>query len=358
MTPWQPLRDVDPTECGGFRLTHLLGEGGFGTVFLGFRPDVSHAAAVKIFKSEYGQSDIWRQRFRREIKLIEKMAGVHTADLLAAGGSDNPPWLAMRYVHAPPLHRLVHQYGAFDVLPAWWLATGLAEALAEIHAKGILHRDLKPQNILVEQTGLKIIDFGISRSVNEDGITVEPRFFGSDQYCANEHLLDPRAATEKSDVFALGVVLVWVTTGRTPFQACTISERLMGMPPDLDGVPEPLYELIESCLANDPKNRPTALTVFRTALNHLTDFAVPLASVAGLPLPAEIRDYVEDWAAEPIPELALAATGGGNSTGSELSAGVPRSKTAGSPPKRTDFSTDWVARWHNAARRRRDSYGR
>ncbi|WP_433130159.1 serine/threonine protein kinase [Micromonospora sp. CA-240977] len=358
MMPWQPLRDFDPTECGGFRLTHLLGEGGFGTVFLGFRPDIPDAAAVKIFKSEYGKSDIWRQRFCREITLIEKMAGVHTADLFDSGGQDSPPWLAMRYVHAPPLHRLVHQYGAFDVLPAWWLATGLAEALAEIHAKGILHRDLKPQNILVEQTGLKIIDFGISRSVTGDGITAEPKFFGSDQYCANEHLLDPRAATEKSDVFALGAVLVWVTTGRTPFQTCTVVERLMGMTPDLDGVPEPLYELVESCLANDPKNRPTALTVFRTALDHLTDYAVPLASEAGLPLPAEIRDYVEDWAAEPVPVLAFATTGGGSSTGSEVSAGMPRSTTAGSLSKRADFSADWVSRWHNAARRRRDSYGR
>jgi serine/threonine protein kinase len=109
MTPWQPLRDNDPTECGGFRLTHLLGEGGFGTVFLGFRPDIPDAAAVKIFKAEYGSSDVWRQRFCREIKLIEKMAGVHTADLFDSGGQDSPPWLAMRYVHAPPLNRLVHQ---------------------------------------------------------------------------------------------------------------------------------------------------------------------------------------------------------------------------------------------------------
>lgn len=103
MVPWQPLRADDPTECGGFRLTHRLGQGGFGTVYLGFRSDIDEPAAVKIFSSQYASSHLWRQRFRREIELIKTMAGLHTAALLDSGGEDEPPWLATRYVHAPSL---------------------------------------------------------------------------------------------------------------------------------------------------------------------------------------------------------------------------------------------------------------
>ncbi|MDZ5447073.1 serine/threonine-protein kinase [Micromonospora sp. 4G57] len=359
MVSWQPLQAGDPRECGGFHLTHRLGQGGFGTVFLGFRPDLPDPAAVKIFTSQYAGSPQWRKRFLREIEMIKTMAGLHTAALLDSGGHDEQPWLATRYVHAPPLHTLVHQYGAFDVLPAWWLATGLGEALAEIHAKGILHRDLKPQNILVEGSGIKVIDFGISRFSEGGGITVDPSFFGSSEYCANEHLLDPRKATEKSDVFALGAVLVWVTTGRTPFDGVMPHDRLAGFPPNLDLVPESLYDLVESCLAADPANRPTALTVFRTALDHLTDFAVPLASEAGLPLPPEIRDFVDAWAAEPVPvpTFVLVSTGG---SGVGAAAYEPHRGTGGGDGASAagrDFSTGWVARWRDVVDRRRDSYG-
>ncbi|MGH3712911.1 MAG: serine/threonine protein kinase [Micromonosporaceae bacterium] len=367
MGPWQPLHTGDPEHCGGFRLTHRLGDGGFGTVFLGFRPDVSVPVAVKVFRSEYAGSELWRRRFLREIELIKEMAGVHTAALVDSGGRDTPPWLATRYVHAPSLDRLVHLYGAFDHLCAWWLATGIGEALAEIHAKGILHRDLKPQNILVEQTGVKIIDFGISRFTSGPGLTADSTFFGTHQYTANEHLLDPREASEKSDVFALGAVLVYATTGRTPFQGIPPSERLAGRPPNLDGVPDELYDLVESCLATNAEHRPTALTVFRTALGHLADFAVPLASETGLPLPPEIRDFLDEWRAVPIPvpELAVAASGSAElgSTGSPRSGGASATGPARTPEARPGkrpnpaFDAAWLSRWRSAAERRRDRYG-
>ncbi|GAB3863907.1 hypothetical protein GCM10029963_73430 [Micromonospora andamanensis] len=90
MVPWRPRDAGDPDECGGFRLTHRIGSGGFGTVFLGFRADIKLPAAVKIFTSPKVTAPAWRERFRREIKLIEQMAGVHTAELLDSGGEDDP----------------------------------------------------------------------------------------------------------------------------------------------------------------------------------------------------------------------------------------------------------------------------
>jgi serine/threonine protein kinase len=357
MAPWQPLGEEDPRTCGGFHLANLLGDGGFGRVFLGFRSDIDGPVAVKIFKPEFASSKKWRERFLREIRAIEAMGGMHTAALIDAGSGDDPPWLAMRYVHAPSLDKVIYQYGPFDQLGAWWLATSLGEALAEIHAKGILHRDLKPQNILIERTGVKVIDFGISRFVDGSRVTTDSSFFGTRQFAPNEHLLDPRDATEKSDVFALGMVLAYAMTCRTPFHDRTDSERLMGCPPDLDGVPDELYELVESCLAIQPERRPTAMAVFRAALGHLTDFAVPLASEPGLPLPPEIRDFIDAWTAEPVPapDLVVATSssapsvpGGGGS--------IPPAEPVRS--SRATFDPTWLSKWHDAAKQRRDRYGK
>jgi serine/threonine protein kinase len=280
--------------------------------------------------------------------------------LLDSGDTDDPPWLATRYVHAPPLDRLVRQYGAFDELPAWWLAASLGEALAEIHAKGILHRDLKPQNVLVERTGIKVIDFGISRFSSGSEITDTAERFGSFPYCANEHLLDVRNATAESDVFALGATLVWATTLRTPFEGMPVHDRLAGAPPSLHGVPAALVDLVGACLALNPADRPTALQVFQRALGRLTDQAVPLARGSGLPLPPEVQDFVEAWEAEPIPEpdLALVTTGSGTSgeAAGEARAGG-RSGAGGDQPPGV-FGTDWRGRWHRAAEHRRESFGR
>ncbi|MEV6965273.1 serine/threonine-protein kinase [Hamadaea sp. NPDC051192] len=366
MGPWQPMQAGDPDQCGGFRLTHRIGEGGFGTVFLGFRPDIADPAAVKIFKPGYGASPVWRSRFLREIDAIKRMAGAHTAALLDADGNGDPAWLATRYVHAPPLNTLVGQYGAFDTLCAWWLATGLGEALAEIHAKGILHRDLTPRNILVTSTGVKVIDFGISRFTDTDGVTTDSSFFGSVDFTANEHLLDPRQATEKSDVFALGAVLVYVTTGRPPFHQVSAADRLQGALPNLDGVPDELYDLVESCLTPTPAYRPTAMNVFRTALGCLADFAVPLASDSGLPLPMEIRDFVEQWVASPVsvPDLVVVSAGGAAADSAAISIGDATksqhtdSRHPDNAPPKSAFGDEWRARWRSAAARRRDGYGR
>ncbi|GAA3572639.1 hypothetical protein GCM10022419_061940 [Nonomuraea rosea] len=366
MEPWQPLQAGDPDECGGFSLTHRLGQGGFGVVYLGSRHDIGGPAAVKIFKQDYARSSIWRQRFLREIEAIKKMAGVHTAALLDADGSGDPAWLATRYLHAPSLDRLIGGgFGYFDELCGWWLAAGLGEALTEIHAKGILHRDLKPQNILVDQTGLKIIDFGISKFTEGPGITMDASFFGSRQFTANEHILDPRKATEESDVFSLGSVVVYAMIGQTPFHGIDDGQRIRGCEPNLDGLSDGMRSWVKKLLASEPKGRPTAMTVFREAFDKLADYAVPLTSESGLPLLPEIRDYIDQWTLQPVPmpDRVLVTTVS-SSSGRGSAGGLPEpGKPPGSKPPpgglpKPEFDDVWLARWHGAAEHRRGSYGR
>lgn len=360
MGSWQPLGATDPTACGGFRLTHRLGEGGFGAVYLAYRADVAGPAAVKIFKSDYAADSAWRQRFRREIEAIRLMAGIHTAALIAEGGSDDPLWLATRYVHAPSLDKLIEKYGPFDQLGAWWLAGALSEALIEIHAKGILHRDLKPQNIMVEEAGLRVIDFGISRLASASSVTTSEKFFGTAAYAAMEHLEDPRRATEKSDIFALGAVLGYATTGQSPYGEFSYSKRLrFNPPPKLDGVPDQLVDLVHHCLQDEPQQRPTASEVLTLALDQLANYGVPLVSQSGIPLPAEIRDFVEAWAEEPIPAPTLITTGAGRTPDrTPDSSGIsPRPGTDRPSVPKAGFDTSWRRRWNDGLDKRRRQYG-
>ncbi|MGP3935326.1 serine/threonine protein kinase [Nonomuraea sp. KM88] len=368
MDPWQPLQAEDPSECGGFRLTHFLGRGGFGAVFLGFRPDVLGAAAVKIFKSDFTSSSTWLARFRREIEAVRDMGGVHTAGLLDAGADDDPPWIATRYVQAPSLYTLIRKCGPVDSIGGWWLAAGLAEALTEIHAKGIVHRDLKPQNILIGTEGLHVIDFGISRYLGETGVTTAGTpFFGSRQFAAVEQLIDPRDADERTDIFALGGVLVYALTGRPPFVEVTDGQRRQGWSPDLDLMPDELYEMTEACLAFNPENRMRCSAVLTEAVDRLTDFAVPLVAETGPPLPNAHRALVDLWASAVLPEPPGLPTNGGvrldtSSTsgpdgGVLVSSGSGMGSGSGGGRARQSYDSDWLQRWHGTAKRRRGEYG-
>lgn len=363
---WEPLEALDPTECGGFQLTHRVGEGGFGDVFLGYRSDIQVPAAVKIIKSDHLADRVKRNRFKQEIELLGKMSGMHTAALLDADGDAVPPWLATQYIHAPSLYALICRYGPLDELGAWWLVTSLAEALIEIHTKQILHRDLKPQNVLVARTGLHVIDFGISRYVQSNGMTADSKFFGSREFAPKEQLNDPRTVTERSDVFALACVAVYAITGRPPFHYASLQDRFTDAPPDLTDVPTGIYALLEACLSAAESERPVASAVYAAALDRLLGYGVPVVSETGLPLLAEIRDFVDDWCAQPIPAspftlvpvgVASATSGLGSDAGGGAPAGSGTAPTKAPGPEWSGFGADWVGRWNSTAKKQRESFG-
>jgi serine/threonine protein kinase len=174
--------------------------------------------------------------------------------------ADGPvPWLAMEYVSGEPLERAVTRDGPFPPGRLRVLAAQLAEGLCAIHAAGLVHRDLKPGNVLLAADGPRIIDFGVSRTLGVDGGTQAGDIVGTPGFLSPEQA-EGGEASAASDVFSLGAVLAFAGTGRRPFGLGDLTSRVyrvLHAAPDLDGIPEgEVRELIERCLAKDPAARP------------------------------------------------------------------------------------------------------
>ena len=177
-----PLAAGDPVQVGGYQLRFRLGAGGMGRVFLGFSP-AGRAVAVKVVHPELARDPEFMQRFRREVRAAESVSGAYTAPVVAAGPDDDPPWLATAFVAGPTLADLIEQAGPLPEAAAWRLAGGLIEALQAVHARGLVHRDLKPTNVLLAADGPRVIDFGISRALVGATMTASRVIMGTPGSC-------------------------------------------------------------------------------------------------------------------------------------------------------------------------------
>ena len=256
----EPLATNDPRQVGVFRLHARLGAGGMGRVYLGYSPG-GRAVAVKVVHPELAGDPEFMLRFRREVEAAEAVSGAYTAPVVGAGPDDSPPWLATAYVAGPSLDGLVDRAGPLPEGAVWRLAGGLIEALQAIHARGLVHRDLKPGNILIAADGPRVIDFGISRALQGAGtvLTAARTTMGTPAYMSPEQA-EGREIGPSSDVFSLGSVIAFAATGAAPFDGdnvFSIAYRVVHAEPDLRRVPPSLRDLVAGCLAKDPAARPS-----------------------------------------------------------------------------------------------------
>jgi eukaryotic-like serine/threonine-protein kinase len=255
----EELQPGDPERVGPYQLAGVLGAGGMGRVFLGWSPG-GRPVAVKVIRPELAADPEFRARFRREVAAARAISGVYTAQLVDADTDSPAPWLATAYVHGPSLNEAVASFGPLPAASVLVLAAGLAEALAAVHAMGLVHRDLKPSNVLLAADGPRVIDFGISRAAESTSLTSTGQFIGSPGYVSPEQARGSQVGPP-SDIFSLGAVLAFAASGNGPFGAGStpaVVYRAVHEPPTLDGVPEELRPLIGMCLAKEPGHRPTA----------------------------------------------------------------------------------------------------
>lgn len=283
------LQRGDPGSVGGYQLLGRLGSGGMGQVFLGVSPS-GRRVAVKLIHPVHAGEDHFRERFAREIEAARRVGGFHTAQVVDADPHADPPWMVTAYIDGPSLEEAVRRYGPLPPERARALGAGLAEGLAAIHAHGLIHRDLKPGNVVMAEDGPRIIDFGIARSVDSTGLTSTGAVVGTFAYMSPEQIRG-ELATPAMDVFSLGCVLAFAVTGRPPFgsdTAAAVMFRIVGQPPDLVGVTDAgVRDLIEGCLAKSPEERLTVPAILGAVTNRgpapaaLAPRAAPIANGRG-----------------------------------------------------------------------------
>ncbi|MEU1226084.1 serine/threonine-protein kinase [Streptomyces sp. NPDC005828] len=253
------LEQQDPEALGGFRAVARLGKGGMGQVFLALSPG-GQPAAVKVIRGEFAADPEFRRRFAREVATAQKVRGAHLAPLLDADLENEQPWLASTYVAGPSLRDLVTGHGPLPAEQVTLLAWGIAHALSDIHAAEVVHRDLKPGNIMLDESGPKVIDFGIVKSLTQSATHHSGSTrIGTPLYMSPEQALG-RPVGAASDLFGLGSTLYYLATGEEAFAAenqWAVAHRIVADHPDLGTLPAPLRELIAACLHKDPDQRPT-----------------------------------------------------------------------------------------------------
>ncbi|MEV0170952.1 protein kinase [Streptomyces sp. NPDC050803] len=261
----QPLGVDEPTVVGPYRLLGRLGSGGMGRVYLG-RSAGGRTVAVKIVHPHFALDQEFRARFRREVDAARRVGGAWTAPVLDADPEAAVPWVATAYAAGPSLTAAVADTGALPAHTVRVLGAGLAEALTAVHELGLVHRDVKPSNVLLTVDGPILIDFGIARatdgtaSLTSTGVSI-----GSPGYMAPEQILG-KGVTGAADVFSLGAVLAYAATGEQPFpgdSSAALLYKVVHEEPELGPLDGELREVVEACLNKDPAARPTPVELAR-----------------------------------------------------------------------------------------------
>ncbi|MGC4985091.1 bifunctional serine/threonine-protein kinase/ABC transporter substrate-binding protein [Streptomyces sp. DT193] len=303
----EPLRAADPSRIGRYRLLRRLGAGGMGVVFLARAPGGA-IAAVKTVRSSYADESGFRARFRREVEAARQVSSRWVVPLLDADADAETPWLATSYVPGPSLAEAVHAFGPLSLASVRVLGVRLAEALEAVHGAGLVHRDVKPGNVLLAPDGPRLIDFGIARAPDATALTSSGVIVGSPGFLAPEQA---RARGGEigppTDVFSLGCVLAFAATGIRPFgggAAAGVLLRTIYEEPDPAALPDGLAALLRACLHKDPAARPSLARLRATLEEEMAgDSAEPSDW-----LPASVTRLINDRSAAVLTIGALEPT--------------------------------------------------
>lgn len=242
---------------GRYELLDRIGEGGMGVVWRAFAPD-GQQVAVKVLRTHLAADPNIRMRFEREVSTLSRIRGRHIAEVVEADLDNDLPYLVTRFVDGPSLHEIVDEHGPLRGPALKTLALGLLDALESIHAAGVVHRDLKPGNVLIEDGEPRVIDFGIAQLTHDVRLTMTGMVFGTPGYLAPE-LLTGADPTPAVDVHAWGATLAFAATGRAPFGRGALEAvalAVMQRQPDLAGVDRWLGPALAAAMAKDPRERP------------------------------------------------------------------------------------------------------
>ncbi len=270
-----PIRELSTgsTFAGRYQVIEELGRGGMGTVYKVLDGEIKEKIALKLLKPEIAADEDTVERFRNEIKLARKIAHKYVCRMYDLGKAEGTYFITMEYVPGEDLKSFIKRSGQLTVGKTVHLARQVLEGLAEAHRLGVVHRDLKPQNIMIDREGnARIMDFGIARTLAAKGITGAGVMIGTPEYMSPEQA-EVKEVDQRSDIYSFGVILYEMLTGRVPFEG----ETLLGIamkhksqsprnPKELNPhIPDDVNWMILKCLEKEKENR------YRSAEDMLAD---------------------------------------------------------------------------------------
>ena len=292
-TPDRLFLDFQAALAGRYSLERELGRGGMGIVYLARDLRLERVVAIKLLPPERAKDPAARERFVREARMAARLSHPHIIPIHAVEEIGDFVWFVMAFVDGETLGARVRREGALKPAEAGRILREVAWALAYAHGQGVVHRDVKPDNILLERgSGRALVaDFGIARSVQAPGVSAEHELVGTPEYMSPEQA-SAEPLDGRSDLYSLGVVAYYALSGRLPFTSPTVAgllaQHLGKMPPALavPGAPRSMIGAIERCLAKDPAQRPQSGEELAAAL------AVSLDARRDLPVP--IRAFLTE----------------------------------------------------------------
>ena len=269
-------------KLGSFRIKETLGAGAMGAVYLAVHEPTGKVAALKIIGSDAAQRNNTSRRFEREADILKQFDHPNIVRWLGVGRFQGTSYLAMEYIQGITLEQLVAQRGGLPWREVVELGIQMCEALHYAHQRGVVHRDIKPSNLMITPKGqVKLTDFGIAKDLDATGLTATGRTLGTAAYMAPEQIRGTPAVSHKTDLYALGVVLYQMLTGRTPFEGatavvlmhCHLNEPAPRPSAKTAEIPKALDELVVKLMAKAPSDRPWDAEAVGFALTELRDKA-------------------------------------------------------------------------------------
>src|SRR5215467_2586360 len=256
------VADSTPERLGPYRLVRRIGEGGMGVVYLALDAE-EQPVAIKALHPGLAQESNARRRMAREVETMQRVRSRYVAEVLDADLNGEPPYIVTRYVPGLCLDDVVGTGGPLTGPDLARLSYGLAEALAAVHSAGVVHRDLKPGNVMIADGDPVVIDFGIAQLVETTRLTLTGMFMGTPGYLAPE-VIEGKDSGPSSDVHSWAATVAYAATGRPPYGTGpfeTIFYRIVHGAPNLDTLPAPLQPIIVDALSRDPARRPSAADI-------------------------------------------------------------------------------------------------
>ncbi|MEJ7628215.1 MAG: serine/threonine-protein kinase [Nocardioidaceae bacterium] len=276
---------------GPYRLIGQIGEGGMGVVYLAQAPD-DRRVAIKILRPSVVGDAHGRARLAREVTSLRRVRSPRIAEVYDADPWGETPYVVTRYVPGPSLREVVDQRGTLGALALTRFAHGLAQALVVVHRADVLHRDVKPSNVLIEDGEPVLIDFGLAQLSDDMTLTQTGWLLGTPGYLAPE-ILYGDGPTPAADVHAWAATVTFAATGRGPYgtgPAIAIMDRARRGESNLAGVPPGLADVLAAALRPEPSNRPTARQLVEWLDVRLAAMPAPVAV-----RPPELQPSAQEW---------------------------------------------------------------